>query len=140
MRKVTIEPESEEDNNNVRKVSKSRSHSRSRSRSRSRDEDNRSNVVQVSGYHNILLQSRDKFVRRRTLCRTCDKETCSIRRMSPNEFTWVWCALTTLTSFCLAPFFIEKCNDRLYYCSECLEMKDEIKGTACGCLPCCKEE
>ena len=108
IRKDRIDEKIEEDDNN--EISKSRQGKRQRNRSRDRSPSSeapkRRYDVEFRGEHNIVLQKNDKFIKAKTLCETCDKRTSTIKRLDPNEITWFWCAVTTVTSCCLAPFFI----------------------------------
>jgi hypothetical protein len=113
-----------------RKISRSRSRSRSRSVSEVRGND-----YVLPENHNILLQRNDRFLRKKTHCPNCEQETATIKRKASSEFVWFWCAVLTITSFCMVPFFNETCTDKQYYCAECLELKEEVKGHCC-CLFC----
>jgi hypothetical protein len=82
---------------------------------------------------NILLQKYDNFNRKKSECIHCQKKTCSINRKVPGELTWMWCAIASVASLCLLPFFLESCSNVQIYCAECLLLKDEKKNNCCEC-------
>lgn len=79
--------------------------------------------VRKSSQKNILLQRSDEYIRVKSECSSCKKETNSINRKTPGELTWMWCSFASILSLCFLPFFIEECNDVEIYCAECLELK-----------------